>query len=778
MNPSQIRKSSLSVAIASIVATTAVAQETPRTSQPTLMNQVTVSATRTERELDDVASSVSVTTAEDAERQMAQNTRDLVKYEPGVNVSSDSRFGLGGFNIRGMDENRVKITVDGVDQAKSFGYERSLQSQRNFFDIENMKQLEVVKGPASSVHGSDAIGGVAAFVTKDPADYLKDEGDDSHASLKAGYNSADSSHSETMTLVNRNGDLESLFVYTRRDGKERETYGGRSGVGESREKADPLKYSSDSILGKLQYQVNDDHRVGVTTEWQSSRTKTDMLSEYGTVIVRNPGSGNGGSGPRVEGHYDNQSADDKSQRTRIGFFHEWEADIAAFDDMKWSLNWQESSSKQKTWDTYETVVAGFPTGATNRLKTYRYEERSVQADAVFNKAFEAGNTSHFVTYGFNVEDKVISNNNKGIDTDTGEDLSGASEVHNWMPKVGLRQIGLFAQNEIGFMDDRLVVTPGIRYDRFDEKIKSVGNYGGPEDELRDQKYDSFTGRLGAVYEINDTWSTFAQYSQGYSIPDMFAKYFDYTMTTGGNVEVQSNPHLKPEESESIELGLRANNHLGSMELTAFYTDYKNFIEEATLEYNSPTDAKFQYRNLSDATIKGIEFKGLLWLDEAIGAPRGTRLNTAIAYARGRGTKEALNDNDDVVLVKNEPLNTIAPLTAVFGLGYDAPSQDWGSEVMWTVVAAKKSSDISDMNDISMGGDMDESKFAPSGYGIVDLTAYYKPHKDVTINAGIFNAFDKKYWIWDDVRNITEAYEGRNRYTQPGRNYSVSVKWEI
>ena len=153
------------------------------------------------------------------------------------------------------------------------------------------------------------------------------------------------------------------------------------------------------------------------------------------------------------------------------------------------------------------------------------------------------------------------------------------------------------------------------------------------------------------------------------------------------VEVLSNPDLKPEESDSIELGFRATNHMGSMEVTAFYNQYKNFIEETCVDSNgcSQSGGTFQYQNLSDATIKGVEFKGLLWLDEAIDAPRGTRLNTAIAYAKGRGTKE----DENSVVHENEPLNTIAPLTAVFGLGYDAPTQDWGSEVMLTLVAKRK-----------------------------------------------------------------------------------------
>ena len=761
MNPSSICKSTLAVAIASTIATTAAAQKTVAI-QPTMMNQVTVTATRTERELDDVASSVSVKTAEEAERQMARNTRDLMKYEPGVEVSSDSRFGNGGFNIRGMDENRVKISVDGVGQAKSFGYDRSLQSQRNFFDIENMKQLEVVKGPASNVHGSDAIGGVVAFVTKDPSDYLKSEGDDSYASVKAGYNSADSSFNETMTLSNRNGDLESMLVYTRRDGKERKSYGGQGGTGEGREKSDPMKYNNNSLLGKLQYQVNDDNRIGVTGEFQGSFSETDLFSQYGDSVTNGPHT-------RI---YTNQAAEDRSERRRFGFFHEMQADTVAFDDMKWSVNWQESVSKQKTWDNFRgelclPVLGCSETNNDDRLKTYTYREYSFQFDTVFNKSFELGATDNYLTYGINFENKEYSNDNFTEYLDAPE----KNDTENWMPKVGLKQFGLFAQNEISLLDDRWTITPAIRYDRFEEKIKSRAGYEG---EAKDQNYDSWTAGLGTVFEINDTWSAFAQYSQGFATPDMFSKYFHYEL--GDMVEVLPNPDLKPEESDSIEIGVRANNEYGSMELTAFYNDYKNFIEERCVADGgcTATSGEFQYQNLSEATIKGIEFKGLLWLDEAFGAPQGTRINTAIAYAKGRGTKEDQDGN----LVKNEPLNTISPLTAVFGLGYDAPSQDWGSEMMWTVVAAKKRGDISNMNDVSMGGDLGEDKYAPSGYGIVDLTAYYKPHKDVTINAGIFNMFDKKYWIWDDVRNVTEAYEGINRYTQPGRNYSVSVKWEI
>lgn len=763
MNVVPFFKSPLWLAVAAVVAGHAAAQSTPM-----LMDQITVSATRSERTVDEVASSVSVLTSEDAEQNLARNIRDLVKYQPGVTVSSDSRFGLGSFNIRGMEENRVKISVDGVSQAKSYGYDRSLQSQRNFVDIESIKQLEIVKGPASAMHGSDAIGGVAAFITKDPADFLKAQGDDTYLSIKTGYNSSDSSVSSTITTANRTGNVESMLLYTRRDGKEQETYGGLNTIGLDREEADPLDYSSNNVLGKVQYQIDELNRIGFTAEWMEMRSQSDLHSRHGETIIE-------GEAP-ITFHriYEDQKSDDRSERLRIGLFHEYENSTLMFDDLKWSVNWQESSSDQITHDHFIGKPMGaFVTTDKNRIKTYQYFEDSLQLESIFNKSAQFLGSENLITYGVNAEYKTYENHNLTVGYDNKNNAPLAPEVTAWMPQVDFYQLGLFVQDELSVLNDRLVLTPALRYDFYAEDIEANNNYGSTST-LSNDNYNSFTGRLGAVFEINDTWSTFGQFSQGFTAPDMFSKYFNYKM--GEHVTVHANPDLKPEESNSFELGLRANSDLGAMELTAFFSDYKNFIEETCVgtEACSAVGGDFQYQNLSDAHITGVEFKSVLFMDSMLSSLEGARINTAIAWAHGRGTKMASQG----VQVSNEPLNTIAPLTAVIGFGYDAPSDIWGSELTWTIVAGKNHDDISNINDISMGGDQGAEKFAPAGYGLLDLTAYYEPINGLTFNAGLFNLTDKKYWIWDDVRNITVENQGIGRYTQPGRNFSASVKWEI
>src|SRR5690606_6368406 len=150
-------------------------------------DRVQVTATRTARAVSDVAATVDVIDREQLDNQLVHDLRDLVRYEPGISVTrSATRFGLGGFRIRGLDSNRVLIQTDGIAMPKSFNIGSFANANRDFTDLETLKRVEIVRGPASSLYGSDALGGVVAFVTKDPADYLG-EGKDSYVGLKFGY---------------------------------------------------------------------------------------------------------------------------------------------------------------------------------------------------------------------------------------------------------------------------------------------------------------------------------------------------------------------------------------------------------------------------------------------------------------------------------------------------------------------------------------------------------------------------------------------------------------
>ena len=163
-------------------------------------------------------------------------------------------------------------------------------------------------------------------------------------------------------------------------------------------------------------------------------------------------------------------------------------------------------------------------------------------------------------------------------------------------------------------------------------------------------------------------------------------------------------------------------------------------------------------NLTKANIKGIEIRGQLFLKAIHSSLKNITANASIAFAKGEGK----------VRQHYVPLNSISPLTAIFGFTYKDSMEKWGSQLFWTLVKGKDKSDIYAPNNTAS---------ATPGYGVLDLTTFYKPAKKLTLQAGLFNLTNKKYWLWSWAR-LAPTNNNRDRYSEPGRNVSVSLKYEI
>ncbi|WP_156356616.1 TonB-dependent receptor domain-containing protein, partial [Pseudomonas sp. NBRC 111135] len=273
-------------------------------------------------------------------------------------------------------------------------------------------------------------------------------------------------------------------------------------------------------------------------------------------------------------------------------------------------------------------------------------------------------------------------------------------------------------------------------------------------------------KLGVTYSFNDNYLWYGQYAQGFRTPTAKALYGRFDNPTTG-YRVEPNPDLDPERSQSYETGLRGNFEEGSFDVAVFYNKYRDFINEDAITpgYDEPT---FTSNNIKHAIIKGVEVKGRLELG-AFGAPQGLYTKGSVAYAYGR--------NKDT----GEPINSVNPLTGVFGLGYDEQAGRYGALLDWTLVKRKNRVDDSQFN----APDGTSSQFKTPGFGILDLTGYYKLTDDLTLNAGLYNLTDKKYWLWDDVRGYDGVGEAAvlapanlDRLTQPGRNFAINLVWDI
>lgn len=142
--------------------------------------------------------------------QQVQDTRDIVKYETGVSVVETGRMGSSGYAIRGVDENRVNITIDGLQQAQTLssqGFKELFEGYGNFnntrngVEIENIKQVNITKGADSTKVGDGALGGSVIFETKDARDFLMNT--DFYFSMKEGYRSDNDEWMYSPTLAAR-----------------------------------------------------------------------------------------------------------------------------------------------------------------------------------------------------------------------------------------------------------------------------------------------------------------------------------------------------------------------------------------------------------------------------------------------------------------------------------------------------------------------------------------------------------------------------------------------
>ena len=231
-------------------ATISAQAQTQDPEAPAELSPIAVEAGKSPISTDAVSARISVIDQARIERELVQNIDDLVRYEPGVDVvNQSSRFGRSGISVRGIGGNRVQIEVDGVATSDYFSIGSFSNASRDFVDVDSLKQVEIIRGPASALFGSDALGGVVSFVTKGPADYLVDR--DWYLGASGGYNDVDNSVVGSATAAGRAGEWSWMVRANARDGEERDVEG-----------ADPHQFDSLNVLAKLTYGLPGDLDLG------------------------------------------------------------------------------------------------------------------------------------------------------------------------------------------------------------------------------------------------------------------------------------------------------------------------------------------------------------------------------------------------------------------------------------------------------------------------------------------------------------------------------------
>lgn len=134
------------------------------------LDTVVVTATRTAKTVDQSMASVSVITRQDIEQSQALSVQELLRGVPGVSIANNGGLGKNtSVFLRGTESDHVLVLVDGIKVGSATSGSTAFQD----IPLDQIERIEIVRGPRSSLYGSEAIGGVIQFFTRKGGGELK-----------------------------------------------------------------------------------------------------------------------------------------------------------------------------------------------------------------------------------------------------------------------------------------------------------------------------------------------------------------------------------------------------------------------------------------------------------------------------------------------------------------------------------------------------------------------------------------------------------------------------
>ncbi|WP_425437493.1 TonB-dependent hemoglobin/transferrin/lactoferrin family receptor [Neisseria iguanae] len=732
---------------------------------------------------------------QELDENLVQDIHDMVRYDPGISVVEGGRAGSNGFAVRGVDKDRVAITVDGLTQGESrsseafqeiFGAYGNFNTNRNAGELETIKEVVVQKGADSLAAGSGALGGAVMYTTKSPSDYVNGE-KPVYVGVKGGYSSRNRQYMGSTTLAGRLGGFDGLFVYTGRHGHETKNHSGSGSVivndftnlgtpktGQLRMEPDPQNVKSKSTLLKGGYHFNDSNYLsGVYEDYRQDR-KTYELSN----LLAAAGGDNG----------DTRLRNDVSYRKRTGLEYENWLENGPWEKLKLNYDKQKIEMTTLTWD--------YPVELKRRNAEMMFRRRGLYQHSdnyklTADKQLDFENFSWSMNYGGGYN--KLKNSNSNLEYFVymlyPERRTSNTNENEFLVSSQTKSKHAFWNNTFRF-GEQWKLGLGARYDDVEMKTlesDSLNPHVKRQLELKGmwQKKAKFKA---PSYAVTLDWSPLksltlqSKYSTGFRAPTTDEMWFFFPNDA---FYIEPNPDLKEEKARNIELGFNWHGNWGNLQLSGFRTRYKNFIDFVHLanrqsqRYNFNTMSFQDHRgsiapvysniNRSSAVVKGLELQGT-WQLGNIGLPVGSYATLAATYLKGSA--------DGGVAI-----NAIQPFNGVIGLGYKQPEDRWSLGLNVSYFARKKAKDT------TFAYDRTNEPFPfvrhSRNIWLADLIGHYKFGKHVTLRAGVFNLFDRKYYTWDSLRSIrpfgavnrvdNTTHAGIERFSAPGRNYMLTLE---
>ncbi|WP_439327777.1 TonB-dependent receptor domain-containing protein [Lonepinella sp. BR2357] len=682
------------------------------------------------------------------QRKQAQNIKDVFAQSLDVSVTDlqSTRSGNNGINVRGLQDNRVENTIDGIELPEAQEAKHFISYGMEFGRGDYIEPTALKSAEVSYVGSERSLSSSVNFTTLEPTDLLK--GRNAGGFVATGYDSRNNGIYGSLGGAVAAGHYQGMVMTTLRKGHENENQGDVGGIGTTRTEADPAKTHNVYILTKHNYQLDDKNQLKFAFESQSKKTETDLLSKTGASIDR-------GTGIQTSG-----DSTDKVKRHRFSLGHRYNSQDGFIQSADTHVYFQNARTENER----------LRQSATN----YRHEtsENKVKTWGLSSDLTSVINSSvpQLLRYGVSYTHYDISNY-------LYLDRPAYGGVANEKPSADAKQDKFIAYLEDQISLGNVLITPHVGVVHYRVNPSMAGDYvqaGSRDVAVTKQHETKFTPKLGIEWLVAPEFTPFFQYSRGVKTPSTqqltssFGETGSYYIPNVGvrtyEVAVVGNPNLKSETADNFELGFKGNTESLTYRVSGYYNRYKNFIDWQDLTTQLSGYTQFmQYQNLDKAKIYGLTA-------EAKWHFYGDFYSTAgVAYARGKATNNGVKT----------PINSIQPMKTKLGLGYD--SEQFGADLTWTYNRAKSDKDIVN------------AMYNPTGgYSVFDLGVYWKPVKDLTLTANVNNLFDKKYWNWNDISYLALLKDGStagsppigidatnaDRYTASGRNFNVGLRYEF